>query len=156
MYDNGDWDFKIDNDRMERALDVKFISDVDKLKHIIIEEYDLVGTSVFVELSYWFCHAESGVTGEIQVPLQISNNENHKMFTLWSDWSEFKYRPFTDWSEFERRMLAWFAESFEKIPENRLFSLQQLGSAAEYVREFQESAHRVKVAEENLIDIFMD
>lgn len=68
---------------MGRALDVKFISDVDKLKHRIFEEYGLVGTSsIFVELSYWFCHAESSATSEILTPVQISNNEDYKIFNL--------------------------------------------------------------------------
>ncbi|WZZ44065.1 hypothetical protein YC2023_040324 [Brassica napus] len=69
---------------------------------------------------------------------------------------ELEYRPFTDWSEFKRRLLARFTNSFEKTPGKRLFSLQQSGSAAEYVREFQELAHMVKLAEENLIDIFFN
>ncbi|KAG2311911.1 hypothetical protein Bca52824_023468 [Brassica carinata] len=68
----------------------------------------------------------------------------------------FRVTPFTDWSEFKRRLLARFTESFEKTPGKRLFSLQQSGSAAEYVREFQELAHQVKLAEENLIDIFFN
>lgn len=33
---------------------------------------------------------------------------------------------------------------------------KQSGSASEYVREFQELAHQVKLAEENLIDIFFN
>ncbi|KAG2254002.1 hypothetical protein Bca52824_084138 [Brassica carinata] len=54
------------------------------------------------------------------------------------------------------RVLARFAESFEKTPGKRLFGIQQTGSLAEYVREFQELAHQVKLAEENLIDIFFN
>lgn len=69
---------------------------------------------------------------------------------------ELEYRPFTDWSEFKRRLLARFTKSFEKTPGKRLFSLQQSGTASEYVREFQELAHQVKLAEENLIDIFFN
>ena len=69
---------------------------------------------------------------------------------------ELDYHPFHDWCEFKRRVLARFAESFEKTPGKRLFGIQQTGSLAEYVREFQALAHQVKLAEENLIDIFFN
>lgn len=64
MYDNGGWDFKLDNDRMGMTAYAKFISDVDNLKHRIIEAYDLVGTPVFVELSYCLVTTDLVVTSE--------------------------------------------------------------------------------------------
>lgn len=51
---------------------------------------------------------------------------------------EIEYGDFTDWFDFKRRLLARFAENFEKTPGKRLFSIQQTGSIADYVREFQD------------------
>ncbi|KAF2586058.1 hypothetical protein F2Q70_00036169 [Brassica cretica] len=81
QYDNGDWYFKIDNDRMGRAIDVELITGVDMLKQKNIEEYGLIGASLIVELSYWLHGAVSAVTDESQYPLQISNPEDFKIFT---------------------------------------------------------------------------
>lgn len=81
MYDNGDWNFKFDNDRMGRAVNAKFISSVENLKHKIIEAYSLVEMSVFVEMSYWLGEYGSGATGEREAPLQISNDEDFELFT---------------------------------------------------------------------------
>ncbi|CAN6924116.1 unnamed protein product, partial [Brassica oleracea] len=81
QYDNGDWDFKIDNDRMGRAIDVELITGVDMLKQKNIEEYGLIGASLMVELSDWLHGAVSAVTDESQYPLQISNPEDFKIFT---------------------------------------------------------------------------
>lgn len=69
---------------------------------------------------------------------------------------ELEFRPFRDWTEFKRRLLSRFAESFERTPGKRLFGIQQQGSAAEYIKEFQELASQVRLAEENLIDIFFN
>ena len=69
---------------------------------------------------------------------------------------ELEFRPFREWNEFKRRLLSRFAESFERTPGKRLFGIQQHGSAAEYIKEFQELASQVRVAEENLIDIFFN
>lgn len=69
---------------------------------------------------------------------------------------ELEFRPFRDWTEFKRRLLSRFAESFERTPGKRLFGIQQHGSAAAYIKEFQELASQVRVAEENLIDIFFN
>ncbi|CAG7865464.1 unnamed protein product [Brassica rapa] len=44
MYDTGDWDFKLDSDRMGRAVYAKLITSVEALKRAIIESYGLVGT----------------------------------------------------------------------------------------------------------------
>ncbi|KAF3543632.1 hypothetical protein DY000_02004223 [Brassica cretica] len=43
MYDTGDWDFKLDSDRMGRAVYAKLITSVEDLKRAIIESYGLVG-----------------------------------------------------------------------------------------------------------------
>lgn len=40
---------------------------------------------------------------------------------------EVEHRPFVDWSEFKRRMLARFAEFYEKTSGKRLFGIQQTG-----------------------------
>lgn len=69
---------------------------------------------------------------------------------------EVEHRPFYDWHEFKRRMLARFADSFEKTPGKRFFGIQQTGTIAEYVREFQELASQVHVEEEHKIDVFFN
>ena len=69
---------------------------------------------------------------------------------------EIEYGDFIDWFDFKRRLLARFAESFEKTPGKRLFSIQQTGTIAEYVREFQELASQIKLAEAHKIDIFFN
>ncbi|CAG7909479.1 unnamed protein product [Brassica rapa] len=51
MYDTGDWDFKLDSDRMGRAVYAKLITSVEALKRAIIESYGLVGMSVAIEIS---------------------------------------------------------------------------------------------------------
>lgn len=61
-----------------------------------------------------------------------------------------------DWSDFKKRMLARFAESYDSTPGKKLFGIKQTGTIAEYVREFQELATQVKVAEEHLEDIFFN
>lgn len=73
----------------------------------------------------------------------------------WFNYEE-EIRPFRDWPDFEKWMLARFSESFERTPGKRLFGIQQTGTAAEYVREFQELATQVNVEEENLEDIFFN
>lgn len=69
---------------------------------------------------------------------------------------EIEYGDFKDWVDFKQRLLSRFAESFEKTPGKRLFSIQQTGSIAEYVREFQELASQIKLAEAHKIDIFFN
>ncbi|CAG7897165.1 unnamed protein product [Brassica rapa] len=73
MYDTGDWDFKLDSDRMGRAVYAKLITSVEDLKEAIIESYGLVGMSVAVEMSYWL--------GEREAPVQISNDKDFDLFT---------------------------------------------------------------------------
>lgn len=69
---------------------------------------------------------------------------------------EVEHRPFTYWFDFKKRMLARFAESYEKTPGKRLFGIRQTGTVAEYIREFQELATHLKVEESQLEDIFFN
>ncbi|CAF2099795.1 unnamed protein product [Brassica napus] len=82
MYDTGDWDFKLDSDRMGRAVYAKLITSVEALKRAIIESYGLVGTSVAVEMSYWLREHGSCAVGEREAPVQISNDKDFDLFTL--------------------------------------------------------------------------
>ncbi|WZZ08325.1 hypothetical protein YC2023_094246 [Brassica napus] len=81
MYDTGDWDFKLDSDRMGRAVYVKLITSVEDLKEAIIESYGLVGMSVTVEMSYWLGEHGSCAVGEREAPVQISNDKDFDLFT---------------------------------------------------------------------------
>ncbi|KAF3530163.1 hypothetical protein DY000_02039342 [Brassica cretica] len=81
MYDTGDWDFKLDSDRMGRAVYAKLITSVEDLKRAIIESYGLVGMSVAVEMSYWLGEHGSGAVGEREAPVQISNDKDFDLFT---------------------------------------------------------------------------
>ncbi|CAN7054399.1 unnamed protein product [Brassica oleracea var. botrytis] len=81
MYDTGDWDFKLDSDRMGRAVYAKLITSVEDLKRAIIESYGLVGMSVAVEMSYWLGEHESCAVGEREAPVQISNDKDFDLFT---------------------------------------------------------------------------
>nr|VDC95763.1 unnamed protein product [Brassica oleracea] len=81
MYDTGDWDFKLDSDRMGRAVYAKLITSVEDLKRAIIESYGLVGMSVAVEMSYWLGEHGSCAVGEREAPVQISNDKDFDLFT---------------------------------------------------------------------------
>ncbi|CAN6998942.1 unnamed protein product, partial [Brassica rapa subsp. trilocularis] len=81
MYDTGDWDFKLDSDRMGRAVYAKLITSVEALKRAIIESYGLVGVSVAVEMSYWLREHGSCAVGEREAPVQISNDKDFDLFT---------------------------------------------------------------------------
>ncbi|KAL0863737.1 hypothetical protein Bca101_042855 [Brassica carinata] len=81
MYDTGDWDFKLDSDRMGRAVYAKLITSVEDLKQTIIESYGLVGMSVVAEMSYWLGEHGSCAIGEKEAPVQISNDKNFELFT---------------------------------------------------------------------------
>ncbi|CAN6812246.1 unnamed protein product, partial [Brassica oleracea var. botrytis] len=81
MYDTGDWDFKLDSDRMGRAVYAKLITSVEDLKRAIIESYGLVGMSVAVEMSYWLGEHGSGGVGERETPVQISKDKDFGLFT---------------------------------------------------------------------------
>ena len=81
MYDTGDWDFKLDSDRMGRAVYAKLITSVEDLKRAIIESYGLVGMSVAVEMSYWLGEHGSCAVGEREAPVQISKDKDFDLFT---------------------------------------------------------------------------
>ncbi|KAH0894231.1 hypothetical protein HID58_056660, partial [Brassica napus] len=81
MYDTGDWDFKLDSDRMGRAVYAKLITSVEDLKRAIIESYGLVGMSVAVEMSYWLGEHGSCAVGERETPVQISKDKDFDLFT---------------------------------------------------------------------------
>ncbi|KAH0884820.1 hypothetical protein HID58_060916, partial [Brassica napus] len=81
MYDTGDWDFKLDSDRMGRAVYAKLITSVEDLKRAIIESYGLVGMSVAVEVSYWLGEHGSCAVGEREAPVQISKDKDFDLFT---------------------------------------------------------------------------
>ncbi|CAN6974568.1 unnamed protein product, partial [Brassica rapa subsp. trilocularis] len=81
MYDTGDWDFKLDSDRMGRAVYAKLITSVEDLKRAIIESYGLVGMSVAVEMSYWLGEHGSCFVGEREAPVQISSDKDFDLFT---------------------------------------------------------------------------
>ncbi|CAN6875589.1 unnamed protein product [Brassica oleracea] len=81
MYDTGDWDFKLDSDRMERAVYAKLITSVEDLKRAIIESYGPVGMSVAVEMSYWLGEHGSCAVGEREAPVQISKDKDFDLFT---------------------------------------------------------------------------
>ncbi|CAF2073970.1 unnamed protein product [Brassica napus] len=81
MYDTGDWDFKLDSDRMGRAVYAKLITSVEDLKRAIIESYGLVRMSIAVEMSYWLSEHGSGAVGEREAPVQISNDKDFDLFT---------------------------------------------------------------------------
>ncbi|CAN7065941.1 unnamed protein product [Brassica rapa subsp. trilocularis] len=59
MFDNGAWDFKIDNDRMGRAVDSSRIRGAEELKTCILAAYGLLGREVSAEMSYWLNDGES-------------------------------------------------------------------------------------------------
>ncbi|KAF2580386.1 hypothetical protein F2Q68_00005492 [Brassica cretica] len=59
MYDNGAWDFKIDNDRMGRAVDCYSIKSVCGLKDSILAAYGLLGREIEVEMCYWLIDGDS-------------------------------------------------------------------------------------------------
>ncbi|KAL0669045.1 hypothetical protein Bca4012_031749 [Brassica carinata] len=81
MYDTGDWDFKLDSDRMGRAVYAKLITSVEDLKRAIIESYGLVGMSVAVEMSYCLGEHGSCAVGEREAPVQISKDKDFDLFT---------------------------------------------------------------------------
>ncbi|KAL0885550.1 hypothetical protein Bca101_009533 [Brassica carinata] len=81
MYDTGDWDFKLDSDRMGRAVYAKLITSVEDLKRAIIESYGLVGMSVVAEMSYWLGEHGSCAIGEREAHVQISNDKDFELFT---------------------------------------------------------------------------
>jgi len=80
MYDNGGWDFKIDNERMGRAVDFSQIKGVNGLKDSILASYGLLGRDLEVEMCYWLIDGESEMIGKGATPVEIATNTDYKIF----------------------------------------------------------------------------
>ncbi|KAL0729396.1 hypothetical protein Bca4012_025489 [Brassica carinata] len=80
MYDTGAWDFKIDNDRMGRAIDLSKIRGVEGLKGSIFAEYGLLGREVSVEMRYWLNDGESDMVGTGAAPGEIVTDTDLRIF----------------------------------------------------------------------------
>ncbi|WZZ13902.1 hypothetical protein YC2023_106991 [Brassica napus] len=79
-YDNGGWDFKIDNERMGRAVDFLQIKGVNGLKDIILASYGLLGRDLEVEMCYWLIDGESEMVGKRAAPVEIATTTDYKIF----------------------------------------------------------------------------
>ncbi|KAL0666455.1 hypothetical protein Bca4012_029159 [Brassica carinata] len=80
MYDNGAWDFKIDNDRMGSAVDCSSIKGVCRLKDSILDAYGLLGREIEVEMCYWLIDGESEMLGKGAAPVEIATDTDYKIF----------------------------------------------------------------------------
>ncbi|WZZ48985.1 hypothetical protein YC2023_049092 [Brassica napus] len=80
MYDNGAWDFKIDNDRMGSAVDCSSIKGVCGLKDSILDAYGLLGREIEVEMCYWLIDGESEMLGKGAAPVEIATDTDYKIF----------------------------------------------------------------------------
>ncbi|CAN7011045.1 unnamed protein product, partial [Brassica oleracea var. botrytis] len=80
MYDNGGWDFKIDNERMGRAVDFSQSKGVNGLKDSILGSYGLLGRDLEVEMCYWLIDGESEMVGKGAAPVEIATDTDYKIF----------------------------------------------------------------------------
>ncbi|KAL0815523.1 hypothetical protein Bca101_071967 [Brassica carinata] len=80
MFDNGAWDFKIDNDRMGRAVDSSRIRGAEELKTCIVAAYGLLGREVLAEMSYWLNDGESEMVGLVASPVEIAMDKDFRIF----------------------------------------------------------------------------
>ncbi|KAL0702778.1 hypothetical protein Bca4012_058900 [Brassica carinata] len=80
MYDNGSWDFKIDNDRMGRTVDSSGTTGVDGLKESILAEYGLSGREISTEMCYWLNDGESDMVGTGAAPIEIATDTDFRIF----------------------------------------------------------------------------
>ncbi|CAN7047143.1 unnamed protein product [Brassica oleracea var. botrytis] len=80
MFDNGAWDFKIDNDRMGRAVDSSRIRGAEELKTCILAAYGLFGREVLAEMSYWLNDGESEMVGLVASPVEIATDKYFRIF----------------------------------------------------------------------------
>ena len=80
MYDNGGWDFKIDNERMAKAVDFSQIKGVNGLKDSILASYGLLGRDLEVEMCYWLIDGESEMVGKGAAPVEIATDTDYKIF----------------------------------------------------------------------------
>ncbi|CAN7022953.1 unnamed protein product [Brassica rapa subsp. trilocularis] len=80
MFDNGAWDFKIDNDKMGRAVDSSKIRGAEELKTCILTAYGLLGREVSAEMSYWLNDGESEMVGLVASPVEIATDKDFRIF----------------------------------------------------------------------------
>nr|VDD33856.1 unnamed protein product [Brassica oleracea] len=80
MFDNGAWDFKIDNDKMGRAVDSSRIRGAEELKTCIVAAYGLLGREVLAEMSYWLNDGESEMVGLVASPVEIATDKDFRIF----------------------------------------------------------------------------
>ena len=80
MHDNGAWDFKIDNDRMGKAVDCSTIKGVYGLKDSILAAYGLLGREIEVEMWYWLIDGDSEMVGKGAAPVEIATDTDYKIF----------------------------------------------------------------------------
>ncbi|KAF3489258.1 hypothetical protein F2Q69_00052541 [Brassica cretica] len=81
-YDFGAWDFKIDNDRMGRAVDCSTIKGICGLKDSILAAYGLLGREIEVEMCYWLIDGDSEMVGKRAAPVEISTDTDYKIFKM--------------------------------------------------------------------------
>ncbi|CAN6862618.1 unnamed protein product, partial [Brassica oleracea] len=80
IYDNGGWDFKIDNERMGRAVDFSQSRGVNCLKDSILASYGLLGRDLEVEMCYWLIDGEAEMVGKGAAPVEIATDTDYKIF----------------------------------------------------------------------------
>ncbi|WZZ33893.1 hypothetical protein YC2023_017294 [Brassica napus] len=80
MYDNGGCDFKIDNERIGRAVDFLQIKGINGLKDSILAAYGLLGRDIEVEMFYWLIDGESEMVGKWAAPVEIATDTDYKIF----------------------------------------------------------------------------
>ncbi|KAL0683636.1 hypothetical protein Bca4012_050484 [Brassica carinata] len=80
MYDNGGCDFKIDNERIGRAVDFSQIKGINGLKDSILAAYGLLGRDIEVEMFYWLIDGESEMVGKWAAPVEIATDTDYKIF----------------------------------------------------------------------------
>ncbi|KAF3590182.1 hypothetical protein DY000_02021093 [Brassica cretica] len=80
MHDNGAWDFKIDNDRMGKAVDCSTIKGVYGLKDSILAAYGLLGREIEVEMWYWLIDGDSEMVGKGAATVEIATDTDYKIF----------------------------------------------------------------------------
>lgn len=80
MYYNGSWYFKIDNDRISRALDCSTIRGVQMLKDSILQEYGMLGRLISVDMCYQLYDGDSNIIEKLVVPVEITNKDDYQIF----------------------------------------------------------------------------
>ncbi|KAG2292670.1 hypothetical protein Bca52824_039339 [Brassica carinata] len=76
---NSTLDFKIDNDRMGRAVDCSSIKGVCGLKDSVLAAYGLLGREIEVEMCYWLIDGDSEMVGK-GAPVEIATDTDYKIF----------------------------------------------------------------------------